>query len=153
VTALFPASLRGFHRRRPPHRSRYGFILSGACLLFRVRDRIQPASTRSLELLAPSLRFISPSRHLHTESTSRRGFHAHLCSALSVSHALDGFLLCVLCGLVSSRYHVRDCSSGVFPAAEPLRLSPHRPLLVLATLTSGQVCPDRPAPITPPSGV
>jgi len=44
-------------------------------------------------------------------------------SALSVSHTLDGLLLSMLCRPVSSCSHVRDFTSGVFPAIQPLHLS------------------------------
>jgi hypothetical protein len=50
----------------------------------------------------------SPSRRQRTESTQQRASHARLRSALSVSHTLDGLLLCAPCRLVSSRCHVRD---------------------------------------------
>jgi len=38
-----------------------------------------------------------------------------LCSALSVSHALDGLLLLVPCGLIASRYHFRASLYRGFP--------------------------------------
>jgi len=41
------------------------------------------------------------------------GVPAHLCSALSVSHTLDGFLLHEPCRLISSRCHVQGFTSGV----------------------------------------
>jgi hypothetical protein len=48
-----------------------------------------------------------PSRHECEESTWRQGSRPCLCSALSVSHALDGLLLFTPCRLVSSGCHVR----------------------------------------------
>jgi hypothetical protein len=50
--------------------------------------------------------------------------HAQLCSALSVSRALDGLPLSLPRGLVSSHYHVRDSPFRGFPhhlAESPLR--------------------------------
>jgi hypothetical protein len=66
-------------------------------------------------LRAPSLGFTSPSRRQHPESTCDELSHAHLCSALSVSRALDGLLLCLPRGLVSSHCHVRDSLFRGFP--------------------------------------
>jgi hypothetical protein len=70
---------------------------------------------------------------------SIRGVHSQRVSTLasrstlSVSHALDGFLLHIPCQLVSSRYRVRDFTSGVFPGIEPSRLSTTSyPLVVIA---------------------
>jgi hypothetical protein len=66
----------------------------------------------------------SPSRHQCKEFTSQQASHTRLRSALSVSHALDGFSLSAPCGLVSSRYHVLDFLFRGFPRCptEP----PHR---------------------------
>jgi len=43
---------------------------------------------------------------------------AHLSFALSVSHALDDFLLRLPCGLVSSHSHVRDSHFRGFPRCQ-----------------------------------
>jgi len=66
----------------------------------------------------PPLGFRSPSRrecrvHLVPGLPRHR-----LCSALSVSHALDGFLLCKPRGLVSSHNHVRDLLFRGFPRCQ-----------------------------------
>jgi len=92
-------------------------------LLFRVHDHSRPGWC-SFEPQPPSLGFLSPSRHQCKEFTSQRASHAHLCSALSVSHALDGFSLSAPCGLVSSHYHVQDFLFRGFPRC-PTE-SPHR---------------------------
>jgi len=52
--------------------------------------------------------------------------HTQLCSALSVSHTLDGLPLSLPRGLVSSHCHVRDSPFRGFPhysADDPLRLA------------------------------
>jgi hypothetical protein len=88
------------------------------------------------------LGFSSPSRRQHPESTCDELSHAHLCSALSVSHALDGLLLCVPCELVSSHYHVRDSLfRGFSPQPSHRDSSPRCPLLSLTTLASSRVAP------------
>lgn len=51
-----------------------------------------------------------------------------LCSALSVSHTLDGFLLLALCELISSHCHVRDSLCRGFPRC-PADLT-HRQLVL-----------------------
>ena len=82
-----------------------GFILSWACLLFRdPTTRSGPPRARG-ERLPWGL--VPPSRHQCEESTGRQSSRPCLCSALSVSHALDGFLLFTPCRLVSSGCHVR----------------------------------------------
>jgi hypothetical protein len=91
------------------------------CLSYRVRSCLLPARH---ECRAPSLGFRSHSRQKRTESTYRRASHARLRSALSVSHALDGFLLHTPRGLVSSHCHVRDSHLREFPRCQVG--SPHR---------------------------
>ena len=56
-----------------------------------------------------------PSRHQHRESTSAGNPTSRLRSALSVSHALDGLLFSLPCGLVSSRCRVRGSLLRGFP--------------------------------------
>jgi hypothetical protein len=79
-----------------------GFILSWAWLSSRVRRACVGPVAR-----APSLGSPASSRRQPCESTVRWASQAHLCSAPSVSHALDGLLLALPCGLVSSRCHVQ----------------------------------------------
>jgi len=82
-----------------------GFILSWACLLFRdPTTQSGPPRARGEHLPWGSA---PPSRHQCEESTWRQGSRPCLCSARSVSHALDGFLLFTPCRLVSSGCHVR----------------------------------------------
>jgi hypothetical protein len=96
-------------------------------LLSRVHHRSSPA--RWPQPSSSSLGSRSPSRHQSVGSTYRRVSQAHLCSALSVSHTLDGLLPLEPCGLVSSHCHVRDYFSGIFPSNQPAWLitspSPH----------------------------
>ena len=73
---------------------------------------------------APSWGSRSHSRQKRTESTYRRASQPRLRSALSVSHALDGFLLHTLRGLISSHCHVRDSHLREFPRCQAA--SPHR---------------------------
>jgi hypothetical protein len=88
------------------------------------------------------LGFPSPSRHQHPESTTQQASRACLRSALSVSHALDGLLLSIPRGLISSHCHVRDSLFRGFPRcqADPT----HRravPSCRLTTLASSRVSP------------
>jgi hypothetical protein len=69
-------------------------------------------------LWAPSLGFCSPSRHECVESTVHRASQARLCFALSVSRALDDFLLRAPRGLVSSHCRVRDSLFRGFPRCQ-----------------------------------
>ena len=62
--------------------------------------------------------FRSHSRHRLAESLLMPGSHAQLRSARSVSHTLDGLLLCELRGLVSSHNHVRDSLFRGFPRCQ-----------------------------------
>ena len=63
---------------------------------------------------APPLRSRPSSRRQLVESTVRWTSRVHLCSALGVSHALDGFLLIEPCALVSSRCRVQGSRSRGF---------------------------------------
>ena len=94
-------------------------------LLFRVPTCLYLPVIRKQR--APSLGFPSPSRHQYEESTCRQIYQPCLRSTLSVSRALDGFLLLTPCRLVSSRCHVRDFSSRVSPANQPSWVSPAVP--------------------------
>jgi hypothetical protein len=66
---------------------------------------VVPASARRCPgaFLGVSNLFATSTPRVHIRRTSQ----ARLCSALSVSHALDGFLLAVPCRLVSSCCHVQ----------------------------------------------
>jgi hypothetical protein len=90
-------------------------------LPYRVRSRPDPA----LRPWAPDtcLRVSPSSRHQPAESTDGPGSQARpSCSALGVSHALDGLLLRVRCRLVSSRSHVQGSHSRGFipPSSRPV---------------------------------
>jgi hypothetical protein len=89
----------------------------------------------------PPLKFYSPSRHKRMESTYHRASHPRLCSALSVSHTLDGLLLHTPRGLVSSHCHVRDFTSGDFPAAKPAHLIGESSPLVVVEILLTASCP------------
>jgi hypothetical protein len=102
---------------------------------------------------APSMGFCFPSRHPCAESTKQRASQAHLCSALSVSHTLDGLLLLALCGLVSSHCHVRNSHFRGFPYCQAD--STHRrivPSCRFANIPSRQVALPVPEPNATPSG-
>jgi hypothetical protein len=67
------------------------------------------------------------SRHQPIESTIRRTSRVRLCSALSVSHALDGFLLDQPCASISLRCRVQGSRSrGCLP--RPSRSGSRHPL-------------------------
>jgi len=119
----FQRSYRDLPYYRPPYPCEFGFILSCASASSEYVTAPIPHSTR--RSCAPSLGFGSPSRHQFVKSTCRRGSHTRLCSALSVSHALDGFRLHAPCKLVSSCSHVRDSLfRGCFPLPSQLGSSP-----------------------------
>jgi len=77
------------------------------------------------------------SRRQYLESTSLGEFsQAHLRSAPSVSRTLDGFLLQVPCGSVSSRYHVQGSRfRGFLPRASSSISSMVLPLSPLASFS------------------
>jgi hypothetical protein len=78
------------------------------------------------------------------------GFHTRLRSAHSVSHTLDGLLLQIPRGLVSSHSHVRDSLFRGFSRCQAgLVSSTSRTLMPLATFTYQRVAPLAPAPATP----
>ena len=102
-----------------------GFILSWACLLSRdPTTQSGPPRARGERL---PWGFPPPSRHRCEESTRRQGSRPCLCSALSVSHALDGFLLFTPCRLVSSGCHVRGSLFRGF-SRWPARRARHSPV-------------------------
>jgi hypothetical protein len=79
--------------------------------------------------LGVSILFATSIQRVH----SRRASQARLCSARSVSRALDGLLLAVSCGLVSSRCHVQDSRSrGFLPRLSRTTSSVTRPSAPLA---------------------
>jgi hypothetical protein len=121
MTLTFPSDLRGLPSDTVPRflaipgsSSPELLLLSRVHHHFSPAHRPQPPST--------SLGFRSPSRHECLGSTCRWVSHAHLRSAHSVSHTLDGVLPHTPCGLISSRCHVRDSVSGIFPSNQPFRL-------------------------------
>jgi hypothetical protein len=59
-----------------------------------------------------------PHRDNSTLGPQTTSIHAHLCSAHSVSHALDGLLPREPCELISSRYHVQDSLFRGFPCRQ-----------------------------------
>jgi hypothetical protein len=80
------------------------------------------------------LGFPPPSRYSCRSPLVDERSHAHLCSAPSVSHTLDGLLLLTPCGFVSPHYHVRDFTSGVFPNDQPkMAFATSYPLVVDAS--------------------
>jgi len=76
--------------------------------------RLALACLRASPPQAPPLGSRPSSRHELGESTFRRTSRVHLCSALSVSHALDGLLLPAPRALVSSRCRVQGSRSRGF---------------------------------------
>jgi hypothetical protein len=134
MVLVFPPDLRDFPGSTGP---RFLAITGSSSrellLLYRVHHRSSPA--RWPQPSSSSLGFCSPSRHPFVGSTYRWVSRAHLRSALSVSHALDGLLPPELCRLVSSCCHVRDCFSGIFPSNQPAWLITNPcPLAVLRLL-------------------
>jgi hypothetical protein len=114
VTFRFPVGLRGLSpRHRPPRSREFGFILSCASPPLQSPDRIAPARRISLRATFLGVRFSIATSMSRVHSPT--SFPPRLCSALSVSHALDGLLLSISCGLVSSRCHVRDVLFRDFP--------------------------------------
>jgi len=76
-----------------------------------------------------------------------------LRSVPGVSRALDGLLSPRPCGLVSSRYHVRDSPfRGLFPPPGRTDSSSCRALLSLTTVSCRRVAAPTPDPVTSPSG-
>jgi hypothetical protein len=95
------------------------------------------------------LSIVTPVREVHLPASS----HTRLCSALSVSHALDGLRLHAPCKLVSSCSHVRDSLfRGCSPLPSQHGSSPCRPLMLLNDFRLQSGCPNCPAPAAPPSG-
>jgi hypothetical protein len=137
MTSLFPADLRGVPSMPAP-----GFLRNRVHPLLRLSplqssSPLEPARITLAGVRAPSLRFPSPSRHQCFESTLGEDPIPLLCSALSVSRALDGLLLDAPCGLVSSHCHVRDSLFRGFPHCQAsISSSPCRPLLSLPTFAS-----------------
>jgi len=121
----------------PSRRSRFPCRPQGfRCRTVTRRLSSPGSSSRTLPFLSRVSR-ATPAPHLPMRSASHgvsfpfatstdgvhhtRGSHAPLCSALGVSHALDGFLLRRLCGFVSPRSHVRDSLSKGFPLRAVVR--------------------------------
>lgn len=77
-----------------------------------------------------------------------------LCSVLSVSHALGGFLLQAPCSLISFCSHVRDSLfRGCFPLPSQYNSSPYCALVSLDDFRLQPSCPNCPAPAAPTSGL
>ena len=118
-------------------------------LSFRVRaDPILPCT---LPCLAPSLGFLSPSRYQYAESTTERASHVSpYRSALGVSHALDGLLLCAPCRFISPHNHVRDSPfRGYLPLPSQAASSATCTLLSFAGSFLSPSCPDDSRPNRP----
>jgi hypothetical protein len=96
----FPANFLG--KREHP-------LVSFALLQRRFDCHLPAVSPRR----APTLGSPPSSRSQRPESTSGRAPSPYLRSALDVSHVLDGLLLRLPCGLISSHYHVQGFASGV----------------------------------------
>jgi hypothetical protein len=110
----FQLTFAGLHLAAGPRfLAKTGSSSRALLLLYRVLTDSDPPEP--FRVRAPSLGFSSQSRRQHRESTCGELPTAHLCSALSVSHALDGLLLSLPCGLVSSHCHVRDSLYRGFP--------------------------------------
>ena len=131
-----------------------------------VRSRVHPllSSTSPSEFVAAShlpdtRKYRAPPRVSLSFATSAcgvhftPGFHTRLRSAHSVSHALDGFLLRVPRGLVSSRSHVRDSHFRESPPLPSRSVSSTcRALLSLARFSCRRVAPPVPDPLASPTG-
>jgi hypothetical protein len=99
---------------------------------------------------APPVGSRPSSRHQLEESTLRRTSRVRLCSARSVSHALDGLLLPEPCALVSSRCRVQGSRSrGFLPRSGRITSSVTVTLAPLAPPPAG--CPA-PANVASTSG-
>jgi hypothetical protein len=141
MDSLFPAELRGLTSSPAPvlFRVRVHPLVrltsSTEYLLIHTRPRSSRTSSTFLGVSFPIA--TSVTRVHHSVSS-----HAHLRSALSVSRALDGLLLCLPCGLISSHCHVRDSLLRGLPRcqADPT----HRravPSCRLPTFASSRVAP------------
>jgi hypothetical protein len=141
LDSLFPAELRGLTSSPAPVLLRVRVhplvrsTSSSEYLLIHTRPKLSRTSSTFLGVSFPIA--TSVSRVHHSVSS-----HAHLRSALSVSRALDGLLLCLPCGLVSSHCHVRDSLLRGFPRCQA---GPTHRLAVpscrLTTLASSRVAP------------
>jgi hypothetical protein len=119
---LFPADPCGFHFAAVP-RSLASSSSSSHTLTVSSESVIVPNPSRAprhSRQPSPSffpLRDISKASLLVSEFSTAR-----LCSALSVSHALDGLLLALPCRLISSRSHVLDSPLRGFSRCPASRL-------------------------------
>mgnify|MGYP003572266862 CR=1 FL=1 len=131
----FPAELRGIpsavfprSRESPGSSSRGLTPPSEYCLL---RSRPSPSSAEHLPW-----GFAPPSRHQCKSPPIDRVSTPCLCSALSVSHALDGLLLFApLRVCFTPQPRPRFALQGLFPIASRPDLSPCRSLLLLAAFS------------------
>jgi hypothetical protein len=146
---LFPPRPRCFQRThavfprcRPPISCEIGFILSCACLPFRVRHHLEPVRTILADFRTPSLRFLSPSRHRLIESTSRRASHlSPTFRPQRFSHSRRFTPRCALWACFIPLPRPGFTVQGVSPLPGRPDSSPCRPLLSLPTLTSNRVAP------------
>jgi hypothetical protein len=108
----------------------------------------RPFDSRAPPLGFPFL-FAAPTRGVHVRRASR----SRLCSALDVSHVLDGLLLHAPRGLVSSHNHVQDSRSRGFPRcqADPPRRCAV-PSCRYVTLPCLRIAPLAPGLVTPSPG-
>jgi hypothetical protein len=103
-------------------------------VLFRVYDRSIPALAANHQ--CTFLGVFLPTATSARESTLQRASQARLCSVLSVLHALDGLLLSIPRGLISSHCHQRDSPfKGYSPLPSRFVSSTPRALLSLATFS------------------
>jgi hypothetical protein len=141
LDSLFPAELRGLSVVAGPRAlSSPGSSSRALYLLFRVLADSAPPEhlSASSTFLGVSFPIATSTARVHHSVSS----HAHLRSALSVSRALDGLLLCLPCGLISSHCHVRDSLLREFPRcqADPTRRRAV-PSCRLPTFASSRVAP------------
>jgi len=141
MDSLFPAELRGLTSSPAPvfFRIRVHPLVrfSSSSEYLPIHTRPKPSRTSST-FLGVSFPIATSASRVHHSMSS----HAHLRSALSVSHALDGLLLCLPCGLISSHCHVRDSLLREFPRcqADPTRRR-SVPSCRLPTFASSRVAP------------
>jgi hypothetical protein len=139
--SLFPAELRGLTSSPAPvpFRDRVHPLVrfTSSSEYWHLQSRPRPSRVSSTFLGVPFPIATSASRVHHSI-----GSQAYLRSALSVSHALDGLLLLLPCGLISSHCHVRDSLFRGFPRCQADPTCRRAvPSCRLATFTSSRVAP------------
>jgi hypothetical protein len=152
MASLFPADLRGVRRATGPrHLAIPGSSSHTLYFLFRVRFRPIPA-----HVLAIACTFLGVFFPIATRA-SRVHFHGEIPIFALVPPTVFLTLSAVcssthLAGLFHPAATHGIHSSGVFPTAKPVRLSPHCALLSLDDFRLQPGCPNCPARIVPPSG-